>query len=187
MAFPNEQCAPGDVCCTSLYDVAENILSIAYDAVSGCSVVDCNLPELVGYVSMGQRIEDPIADYLVVSLLSVFPAPPPASERGGNMQLPIYRANFQVKLLETGWPMPQGDDEEIIVPDPTLVTNVARHAYAHGEAMYRALANALARKTLNLGCADCYQRIEPLQPIEPSGGTTGWTTNLILGTTFGNG
>ena len=186
MALPHEECAPGDVCCTSLYDVACNILEIAHSAVVGCSTVDCILPDLAGYVSMGRQIEDPVADYLAVTLISVFPSPQSA-DQAGNMQLPIYRANFQVKLLETGWPMPYGDDEEILVPPPELVHNVARHAYAHGEAMYRALANALARKTLNLDCRDCYQRIEPLEPIEPSGGTTGWQTNVVLGTSFGNG
>jgi hypothetical protein len=186
MALPHENCAPGEVCCTSLYDVAHNILDIAFDAVVCCSVTDCNLPDITGYVSMGTRIEDPVADYLVVSLQSVYPSPQSA-DQAGNMQLPVYRANFQVKLLETGWPMPYGDDEEILVPDPELVNNVARHAYAHGEAMYRALANALARRTLNLGCRDCYQRIEPLVPVEPSGGTTGWMTNIVLGTNFGGG
>lgn len=183
MALPHEHCAPGDVCCTSLYDVAENLLEIAHTAVVGCSFVECALPELVGYVSMGQRIEDPQADYLVVSLQSINPT---QGDRAGNMQLPLYRATFQVKLLETGWPMPHGDDEMIVIPTPELVTNVARHAYAHGEAMYRALANALARKELNPTCNDCYQSISPLTPIEPSGGTTGWVMTVTLGTNFGS-
>jgi len=186
MALPHEHCAPGEVCCTSLFDVAANILEIAHTAVVGCSDCDCDLPPIVGYVSMGYRVEDPQADYVAVSLLSVFPSPRSA-DQSGNMQLPVYRASFQVKLLETGWPMPYGDGEEILVPDPDFVQNAARHSYAHGEAMYRALANALARKELNLACRDCFQRIEPLQPVEPSGGTVGWMTNIVLGTSFGNG
>ena len=183
MALPHEHCAPGNVCCTSLFDAAANLLEIAHTAVVGCSFTECALPELVGYISMGARIEDPQADYLVVSLQAISPT---AGDRSGNMHLPLYRATFQVKLLETGWPMPHGDDEQIIIPDPDLVSNVARHSYAHGEAMYRALANALARKELNPSCNDCYQTIAPLTPIEPSGGTTGWLTTVTLGTNFGS-
>lgn len=184
MALPHENCAPGEVCCTSLFDVADNILQIAHCAVVGCSVVDCDLDDIVGYVSMGERIEDPASDFLVVSLASVFPSPGSA-DAVGNMQNPVYRARFQVKLSETGWPMPTGDEDEIIPPEAALIHNVSRHAYAHGEAMYRALANALARKTLNVGCNDCFQSIESLRPSEPSGGTTGWVTYVTLGA-FGN-
>lgn len=171
------------MCCTSLFDVAENILEIAHTAVVGCTVVDCDLPGLAGYVSMGTQIYDPLADYLVVSIGQVFPAP--VNTTGGIMHLPLYRVNYQVKLLETGWPMPTGSGEEIIPPPPDLVHHVTRHAYAHGEAMYRALANALVRKELNPGCRDCFQAISPLTPVEPSGGTVGWVTTLTLGTNFG--
>lgn len=180
MALPHEGCAPGDVCCETLFASAENILEVAYNAVCNCSVVDCDLPDMAGYVSMGRTIEDPTADYVAVSLISVG-ASPRSADQSGNMQLPMFRANFQVKLLETGWPMPQGDGVEIVVPPPALVQDVARHSFAHGEAMYRALNGALTGRTLNASCNTCFQRIEPLTPIEPSGGTVGWTTNIVLG------
>lgn len=180
MALPHADCSPGQVCCTTLFDVACNILEIAHCAVVGCSVVECNLPEIVGYVSMGERIEDPASDFLVVSLSSVFPSPG-SGDGSGNMQNPIYRARFQVKLSETGWPMPTGDDEEIIPPEPHDYQTASLHSYAHGEAMYRALANALARKELDPRCTGCFQAIEPLRPMEPSGGTVGWTTGIVLG------
>lgn len=183
MALPHEGCAPGDVCCDSLFAIAENILEIAHTAVVGCSVTDCELPGLAGYVSMGTQINDPLADYLVVSVGQVFPAP--ANNSTGVMHLPLYRVSFQVKLLETGWPMPTGDGEEIIPPPPDLVHNVTRHAYAHGEIMYRALANALARKQLVPDCHDCYQAITPLTPVEPSGGTTGWLCTITTGLDWG--
>ena len=180
MALPHEQCAPGDVCCETLYATAERILDVAYNAVANCSVVDCNLPELAGYISMGARIEDPLADYLVVTLRNVAPSPRSA-DQAGSMNLPMYRATFQVKLLETGWPQPSGDPDEIIIPSPALVHEVARHSYAHGEAMYRALGGALTARTLNASCNTCFQRIDPLEPVEPSGGTTGWVTAIVLG------
>ena len=180
MALPHEQCAPGDVCCTTLFDTAHHILDIAYNAVCNCSVVDCDLPDLAGYVSMGRRIEDPTADYVAVTVTSVF-ASPRSADNAGSMHLPMWRANFQVKLLETGWPMPYGDGEEIIVPPPQLVQNVARHSFAHGEAMLRALNGALTGGTLNQSCNSCFQRIDPMEPVEPSGGTTGWMLNIQLG------
>lgn len=180
MALPTERCAPGDVCCEDLFSTAERILEVAYNAVVNCSVVDCDLPEMAGYVSMGKQIADPVADFVAVSVLDVRPSPRSADQQG-NMQLPTYRARFQVKLLETGWPMPQGDGNEILVPPPQLVQNVARHSYSHGEAMYRALGGALTARTLNASCNTCFQRIEPLTPVEPSGGTVGWTTEIVLG------
>ena len=180
MALPNSQCAPGDVCCESLFSTAENILNIAYSAVCNCSVVDCDLPDLAGYVSMGRDIKDPLSDYVAVSVIQIIPSPRSADQQG-SMQLPMYRARFQVKLLETGWPMPQGDGDEILVPPPALVMDVARHSYAHGEAMYRALGGALTAGTLNSSCNSCFQRIEALTPIEPSGGSVGWLTEIVLG------
>ena len=178
MALPHERCAPGEVCCTSLFDVACTIRDVAIAAVEGCSVVDCDLPGLASYVSMGQQIADPEADFLVVSMTSIGPAPSSA-DRTGNMIQPLFRATFQVKLLETGWPQPYGDGEEILVPSPVLVENVTRHSMAHGEAMYRALGNALTSRMLTPD-PSCFQRIEPLQPIEPSGGTTGWITYITV-------
>jgi hypothetical protein len=70
------------------------------------------------------------------------------------------------------------------VPEPELVQNCARHAYAHGEAMYRAAANALLTNQLNLA-HDCYRRIEPILPVEPSGGTAGWQFDVVIGWVFG--
>lgn len=183
MALPNNECAAEDVCCTSLYDMAASILDIAYTAVSNCSTFNCPVPELVGYVSMGAQIADPHADFLVVSLLSVAAAPESGGGRG-NHHLPIYRATFQIKLLETGWPTPHGDSESIVIPEPVLVNDVTRHSMAHGEAMFRALANALATNVLP-GDSQSFRRLEPLRPVEPSGGAVGWVTNLTLGTEFG--
>jgi len=180
MALPNERCAPGDVCCEDLFGSAERILQVAYDAVCNCSVVDCDLPEMAGYVSMGRNVEDPVSDYVAVTVIDVRPSPRSADQQG-NMQLPMYRARFQVKLLETGWPTPQGDGDEIIVPPPSLVQNVSRHSYSHGEAMYRALGGALTARTLNASCGTCFQRIEALVPVEASGGSVGWQTEIVLG------
>lgn len=163
--------------------MAASILDIAYTAVANCSTFDCPTPELVGYVSMGAQIADPHADFLVVSLQTVSAAPEAGAGRGNHL-LPIYRASFQIKLLETGWPTPWGDGETINYPDTVLVNDVTRHSMAHGEAMYRALGNALATNVLP-GDAQAFRRLEPLRPLEPSGGATGWVTNLTIGTEFG--
>ena len=62
MALPHEHCGPGDVCCTSLYEVADLLLEVCHTAVVGCSTCDCELPGIVGYVSMGREIQDPTID-----------------------------------------------------------------------------------------------------------------------------
>jgi len=180
MALPSPDCdVPLDVCCDMAFTIASNILEIAHTAVVGCiPITPCPLPEIVGYISFGLRVEDPVPDYLVVSLASLTPTPLSA-DRNQKMHLPIYRAEFQVRLLESGWPQPTGDDQEIIPPEPDEFAAAAKHAYAHGEAMYRALHVALTNNELNPYCqSGCFKAISALTPVEPTGGTVGWDVNI---------
>lgn len=181
MAIPPFDCVAGEVCCTAQYAIAESILDIAYNAVADCiGEPRCGEPALAGYVAMGARVEDPQSDYLTVSWVTTA-ASTRSADAGGRMVNPIYRSTFQVKLLESGYPMPTGDDEQIVLPTPQEYAWANAHLYAHGEAMFRALANALARGTLIPDDLGRFKRIEPLVPIEPSGGSAGWTVNLTIG------
>lgn len=181
MALPSSDCAPENVCCDMLYTIAANILEVAHCAVIECTVgLPCPLPEIVGYVSVGIQVQDPIPDYLVVSLASLG-ASPQSSDVAGRMYIPQWRATYQVRLLESGWPTPTGDGEEIIVPVPADVAAAAMHSYAHGEKMYRALFTAMERNELNPYANDgTFKRIEPLVPVEPTGGTVGWQTAITV-------
>jgi hypothetical protein len=84
-----------------------------------------------------------------------------------------------VVVLENGWPQIRADEfgEVIEVPDSDLINAIARHAYAHGEKMYRALVDGVQRNTLfpissfsNLGNVT----LSGLQPIQPSAFSVGW-------------
>ena len=181
MALPPYDCSPDEVCCDMLYTIAANILEISHTAVTECTVgIPCDLPQIVGYVSVGLRIADPVSDRLVVSLADLGPSPQSA-DNAGRMNIPMWRAKYQIQLLESGWPTPQGDLEEIIPPDPNDYAAAAMHSYAHGEKMYRALVVALHQNELNPYQNDAtFKRIDSLVPVEPSGGSVGWETTVTV-------
>lgn len=173
-----------DVCCDTFFSIAEGILDIVLPAVNNCIVESAcvDMPAIEGYVTMGGSVQDPVPNYLVVSLLTL-QASPGSRDRGGGMQMPLWRAQFQVRLLESGWPTAESDGEQIWVPSTSIVHDIARHAYSHGEAMFRALANALETKRLG-GQACTYAAMLPMVPIEPSGGSVGWNTVVEVGVPF---
>jgi hypothetical protein len=189
MALPLPECeTPLDVCCDKAFLIADRILDIAHTAVTACIPEgDCGGPPIVGYVTVGTRIQDPRSDYLVVSLAGIAPSRRSA-DTTGRMQLPIYRASFLVQLLESGWPTPWGDEEQIFTPNPDEFMQAAKHSYSHAEAMYRALHVALTNNDLIPGCRDgsCYAAIGDLIPLEPSGGSVGWETGIVVGFDLGN-
>ena len=173
-----ENCpTPETVCCDKAFNTASNLLEVAHTAVVACYPTDGCPRELVGYVTMGARVQDPASDYVAVSLLSIAPQTTgqPASRQ--TIGLP-FRATYQISLLETGWPMPESFGEGITVPVADDYTNAAMLSYAHGEAMYRALRVAMGQGELN-DCGDCFQQLTSLVPTPPSGGSTGWTTTYV--------
>lgn len=169
---------PQDPCCDHFYRIAANILEIAHTAVVQCMIgLDCIGP-LEGYVSVGSRINDPVSDYLVVSLLSVAP---PQSAANSKMFIPYYRAAYQVRLLESGWPIFQSDGTDMLPPTGDQYTYASRFSFAHAQVMFKAVNNALMRNELNPFCdAGCYQQISALLPVEPSGGSVGWQFNVTV-------
>jgi len=179
MALPGNQCMdPRDPCCDHFYVIADHILEIAHTAVVQCMVgLDCLSP-LEGYVSIGTRINDPVSDYLVVSLVGIRG---PSGGGENKMVVPYYRAHYQVRLLESGWPLPQSDGAGIGPPAGDEYTYASRFSMAHAQVMFRAVNNALMANTINPYCrAGCYQHITDLVPVEPSGGSVGWEFNVIV-------
>lgn len=179
MALPSYDCGiddPSSACCVMLFVIATNIMQTALEAVQGCIAnTPCGENTLIGYVSMGREIQDPVANYLTVSMISAGPSPG-SNDLYGNKFINLLRATFQVRLLESGWPQPSGDENAIIFPHADEYMNAGLHSYAHGEAMYRALLTS----DLNPYCDhDCYVNVSPLTPVEPSGGTVGWETTII--------
>lgn len=182
MPLPPYGCTPADpLCCTGLWDHAELLRVTAFDAVEACVPPDgCVYPDLASWVSHGFNTEDPVADFLVVSLVGFGPAPQ-SRDPYGALQVPaLWRARFRVRLLETGWPMVGDNGEDIWVPDPEQIMQSSVHLYSHGEAMYRALADKVARKQID-DCGCKFHGIEDLTPLDPSGGAAGWETHVTVG------
>jgi hypothetical protein len=186
MTLPSGACdVPEPNCCSDWFTMANTILEVAHGAVVACQQdTACEQASIIGYVHVGSRTEDPTSDYVTVKLARV--APPFVADRDRKMvsTFPSFRATYVVSLLETGYPMVQDDGDEIFVPDPGLVHVVSAHSYAHGEAMYRALANAVANGTIGGdGCGNV--RLGDLVPSGPSGGSAGWEATLEIEMRFG--
>lgn len=175
---------PTDPCCTTLWDIADHLLAIALNAVQACTSEGCD--PIQGYVDHGTFAENPYADYVVVSLASIGFARSRVAERALQApRLPILVGLYQIRLVEEGWPTVVEGDTEIYVPTPAQYHALSMHSYAHGERMFRALANAHVRKQLSPDGRCAYQELSSMTPIEPSGGQVGWQCTATIGVDFG--
>jgi hypothetical protein len=183
MPLPLASCADDistDVCCSSIFDVADRIRCVASAAIECCFDPSCSDQEWRSYVSVGPRIAEPLGDALVVHMVGIAPSPASSSNTAQRL-LPVgvHLANFDVMVVENGWPQIRANEfgEVIEVPDSNLINAIARHAYAHGEKMYRSLVDGVQRNTLfpvstfgNLGNV----QLSGLQPIQPAAFSVGW-------------
>lgn len=183
MPLPIDACAanvPTQVCCSSIFDVAERIRCIAYEAVLCCIDVSCADQEFRSYVSLGPSIPEPLGDALIVHLLSMSPSSGSRGPTGILNRVSLQEASFEIFLTENGWPTPETDElgEVVYVPDADLINRVARHSYGHGERMYRAMLNSAQKGLMfplpanaHIGRVD----VGNLQPVQPAAFTAGWT------------
>lgn len=193
MPLPLGSCADDistDVCCSSIFDVADRIRCVATAAVECCFDPSCADREWRSYVSVGPRIPEPLGDALVVHLPGISPSLGSTSSRG-NRSLPVavHQAQFDIVLTENGWPLIRANEfgEVIEVPDSNLINAIARHAYAHGEKMYRAIVDGVARQTLFPISTFPYLGDvvhSGLVPIQPAAFTVGWGMSLNVQMTF---
>ena len=191
MPLPLDTCADNiseDVCCRDVFDVADRLRCIATDAVECCIDPSCADREWRSYVSVGPRIAEPLGDALVVHMPNISPS---TGSRGSASLLPaaVHIANFEVFLTENGWPMITANEygEVIQVPDSALINKIALHAYSHGERMYRALCDAVQRRTAfppstnpHIGTV----LIGGMNPVQPAAFTVGWTVPIQIQMTF---
>lgn len=179
--LPNGDCVTSDnVCCTSLYDIANHILAGVYESLLECYQPSfCNGGGVLAYVTMGNG-DDLVLDALSVAISEVRPSD--ATIRNNQTSpLPMFSATFNVRLIESGWPMAYEENGEIFVPDPVEQNALARHAYGHGERMYRKLAYMAAHGDLTPAGVACTKAVlYALQPLAPSGGSIGWTASVVM-------
>lgn len=176
MAIPTGDCDEGfDVCCSTLYDIANYLLSEVYDALAGCYPPAPCVDPLRAYVTVSGG-DDGQVDVLSVSIGTVAPS---ASTLPGKFGL--FRATFEVRLKESGWPTVYADGETIMLPDPVEQAAAARHLYSHGEAIHRRLAYLHFNKMLvpsNIRCTNA--TLGQMSPLTPQGGVVGWVVPVVV-------
>ena len=174
------------VCCTTLYDIADHILQGIYLALRECSPPSpCNNGGFVAYVTMGDG-DDLVLDALSVAITSVTVTD---KSQSGNRLAPMMAVDvrYTVRLMEAGWPMAEEDNGVIYMPDPVEQNAIARHAYAHGERMYRKLAfMASSGDLLPAGMACSSSTLGSLNPMNPSGGSIGFYATVDVRIPWGN-
>lgn len=182
MAVPEPNCsASSSVCCTTLYDTAEFLLTTVAEALRDCIPTECDTPPLDCYVTMAGDDANPNA--LTVEIESVSPSGGTAQGKGGMQRgLGLYRATFAVRLRESGWPMAYVDDEVIVAPDPALQHFASRHLYSHGEKMYRTLLHMLNTPggLTPDGLTYASASVTPLIGLLPTAGVAGFVTSVTL-------
>jgi len=179
---------PDAACCSSLFDIADHLLSNVFTALQSCySVSPCPVDSLYAYVTMG-RGDDGVLDSLSVNFTSATPSVG-TNGSGRTLSLGLYRAVFTVRLVESGWPTVEVVNGEVFAPNPVKQNALARHAFAHGEAMYRKLIQMVNQRNITpatvLGCSNA--TIGPLTPLTPLGGSVGFTTQIMIDVPWGGG
>lgn len=190
MALPLGTCADeisDDVCCSSIFDIAERLRRIAFSAVADCYET-CE--GYRSYVSVGPRVPEPLSDAVVVYITDVAPSQGSRSFTGQTtLGASLQQARFDIFLTETGWPMIEANEmgEVIYVPDHELINALSRHAYSHAESMYRACLDSYQTgRMFPLPANSHISKVEivGLRPIAPSAHTVGWVIPVMVQLTF---
>jgi hypothetical protein len=187
MPLPLVDCAddvPTDVCCPTLYGIADRIRCIATNAVLRCLTGDCAEREFRSIIAMDPH-PDFCGDILTVALTS-WGVDQASTENGRTLPVLLTVADYHVELREAGWPTIELDEQSdlIVQPDADLVNALALHVYAHGESMYRALLDVAARRsfwTSEIGLpTDRFSnfQVSPLRPLPPQLHVAGWQLDV---------
>lgn len=192
MPLPQQSCPiPEDVCCNGIFDIAQYVLNRVYDGLVGCLPKGCDGQpmQLLPYVTMGQG-DDGVADSLTVAFLGAIPSPNSLDQNGRLKGPSLFRGDFDVRLRESGWPLIRTDGGQLNAPDPALQQAIARHAYAHGEQMFRVLRSLAARVATPGGWLANYPNpafatASQLRTINPQGGIVGFSSVLTVDLPWG--
>lgn len=185
--LPTGGCSPSETtCCTDLFDIANNLLGTVLAALNACLVAgDCPSEGLSAYVTMGAG-DDGIQNALTVEFDTAAPTPGSMSASGRPLPIGVSRSVFTVRLRESGWPTVQVGSK-ISAPEPVDQHAAARHAFSHGELMYRTLlqmraTNTIVPSTIH-GCLNTV--VGPLTPLRPLGGIIGFTAQVMVDLPWG--
>lgn len=189
MPLPQQSCeVSDDVCCTVMWDVANFVLNSVYDGIVDCFPLDCNGEPMpfTKYVTMGNG-DDGIVDSLAVAIQTVSPTTGSSDNTGVMKGVTLFRAAFDVRLREGGWPIVSTNGGVIQAPDPAMQHAISRHAYAHGEKMYRVLRSMVSSHTVLPSAMPRpgFANLAPLRALQPLGGAVGFATTLQVDLPWG--
>jgi hypothetical protein len=158
----------------SLHDIAAHLLSETYQAIMQCYPSSCCEP-IAAYVSAGDG-DDGVKDALTVAVTGVAPSPNTVPGQFG-----LYKAGFNVRLRESGWPTARQEGDVLVLPTPAEQSAAARHVFAMGEAMHRRLAFLNANRSMTPPGTRCSNAtLGPLTPLRPQGGVIGWLVQVTV-------
>lgn len=147
--MPHASCADdisGDVCCDTFWKIGERIRTVASAGVLACIDPDCSDREFRSYQTIGDQIQDPLGESLIVSFVRSSLRSDSRSQNQSTSPLVFTRAEFRVQLLETGWPTISVNQSTstIVAPDADMLHALTPHALGHAEKMWRSVLNAAA-------------------------------------------
>lgn len=181
-----DECDIGPQCCTTAFDVCDYLLDEVYRALLSCypDPASCPLTNWRQYVTMGPG-NDGVDDALTVAFLAAGPARQDTTTRS----LALYRASFEVRLRERGWPMVHVDlGGDVQTPDWEAQHAKARQALAHGEKMYRHLIWLNNNRSLPPSKFQCSNALlGNLVPLPPLGGVIGFTVLITMDVPWSGG
>jgi hypothetical protein len=178
---------PADYCCDTLSSMADRIRTVAMGGLCSCLDGSCADRTFRSFVSIGPTIQDPLGDSLIVHMSTFAPTSGSSNVQGSLLPVAVYQGDFEVRLLENGWPVIEADElgQVITVPDSDMINAIALHSMGHGERMYRALANAVQKQEMFLAGQNPHIgkiQLSNLAPIQPSAYMVGWACTVRVET-----
>lgn len=179
MALPPIDCdIPTEVCCSIFFDIASHLLVNVFNALDECYGADSGCKPVTPYVTMGDG-DDGYVDALTVEIGDVRPASVDAN--GRTPLVAVYRADYNLRLKESGWPMATTAGHQIILPDAEKQNAIARHAYGHGERMWRKVVGMHSTRQLVPPGLDYNGAvIGALTKLPPTTGVIGWLMKVTV-------
>lgn len=161
--------------CSTLDEIANHLLCKAYEALNSCFVGGSCEGEVAAYVTSGQG-DDGVTDKLTVAVLQMTPSVLTVETGPG-----MYRALFEVRLHESGWPTVRNENGTIIPPPPEEQALASSQLLAHGEAIHRRLTHLRATKKIAPPTLPMLNSlVGDMVPVFPQGGVAGWTVNVTI-------
>lgn len=178
---------PDETCCTLIFDTANFILNRVYDGIIDCMPPsECASGTLLRYVTMGNG-DDGIPDSLTVAFTGSGISPKSTLPGGVTGPLPLCRGTFDIRLREAGWPIVGVANGAITPPDPVKQHAIARHAYAHGEQLYRTVRDFAHSRELTVSGVVKLNNVVlgDLRTLSPLGGIVGFAIPITVDLPFG--